>query len=677
MFFGFAVRASAQACQQIFAHQILNPELEIYESAYDLQRPQRGIPHEREFGWKVLSRNDQGQANQVRIDLLVDNVGYDGQIAVIGPFNNWGKNLRVGDFLHPLKNEPQKFSGVIDGITHGMQYRILLNGQQVLDPSASMYTTREYAARENLTQQNGVYLNSIFYDSHDPRLYQTETNFVDVTTRPNLIGEVELHSLVAKYRSQKVGRLGPRSTADTYRFIAESGVVATLKDAGYTAIEMMPFNQSIDGDSWHLRYQVYGLFAPDSRYGSPSEFKMMIDEFHKNGVAVIMDSVISHFPFKGNMGERSLSGLGMDQWFKADGKRLFVGPMSPWDTYRYDYTNPFVRRFLVDSVASMMSEYKIDGIRMDNTDGILGTPGGSELLKELVISVRKVNPRALVVGEAFFPPNTLLQRTDQGGFGFNTRNDSNFFEIWKEGLGGSTEDLQLGSIGALLHHVFDWREVPMMRYLTNHDESANGRGGLTGGYPASLIGDDYYAFEKTKAADALNMLTGAYHLSLPQARMMQKGTFYSNPDIDWSLTESGRGQQLWQFFGALSRYVLYRSSYFAFDSLNREIENHIDNVNKVISIKRRDPQTGKVLYALINLGHHDLQQYSFGIEKNGSYRLAFDSEWSGFGGLGALQNSLSANGGVVRTDSQAEHGRPFSLYVPHVAPYSVTIFEEQ
>ena len=651
----------------------LNADLSIYETARTTTLPAKGRELPLDHGWRVVERDAQGAATKARLDILVDNPGYAGQLFIVGPFNDWGGKLRESDRLVPHGSKPYIFTATVEGLKQGMPYRLLLNGKQVIDPSATMYSTPEYLEREGQLK-NGSYLNSIFWDAKDPRFYQSKTTFVDNSDRPQLIGEVELHSLVAKFRARD-GQVGPRQVADTYRFIAESGVIERLRDAGYTAVEMLPFNQSIDGHSWHLRYQVYGNFAPDSRYGNPSEFKQMIDEFHKFGIAVIMDTVVSHFPYKGNQGVRELAGVGLDQWHKVDGRKLYVGPLSPWDTYRYDYANPYLRKFLIDGVVFMMTEYKVDGVRVDNVDGILGTDGGSVLLKDLTAAIRAVNPKALLIGEAFYPPSSLLHRIDRGGYGFDTRNDSNVFEIWKEGLQGPTEHLKVGSLGSFLRKVFEWGEAPMMRYLSNHDESANGRGGLTGSYPATLIGgDEYYSFSKVKAADGFNMVAGAFHLSFPQARMMQRGSFYNNPAIDWSLTEHGRGKQLWDYFGALGRYIQYRGSYFNFRSLTRDVENHVDDVNKIISLKRRDPDTGKKLYVLINLGHRRIENYAFGVHKGGAYRVGFDSEWQGFGGAGELGSRL--NGSQLHARQPGEHGQEHSLLVPVVAPYSVTILEE-
>ena len=666
----------APQCQVLFTKNLtsaLRPDLQIYESGRDLALNNARSLLDFKHGWQVTQRDFQGNATSARLQILVDNPGLDQKIQVVGPFNNWGKSLRPGDTLRSNSQNPELFAAQIDGLQHGVPYRLVVNGHQVLDPTARFFTTPEYLERQG-SISTGDYLNSIFWDQEHPGAYQMQSAPVDLRDTPVLITENEAHTMVEKW-TDKSGQRGPRIKAETYRFIADSGVIEFLHMSGINTIEMLPFNQSMDGDAWNLRYQVYGLFAPDSRYGTPDEFRKMIDTFHKNGISVVMDSVISHFPFKGNGGDREMTGLGLDQWYKANGQKLFAGDMSPWDTFRYDYSNPYVRRMLIESVLYMMKEYGIDGVRFDNVDGIRGTAGGDQLLTELNSAIRAFNPATLLIAEAFFTSNTLLFRQDQGGTGMNAKTDSDNFEIWRNSLQGLTENLNVQAMGDLLRNLWSWRVVSQLRYITNHDESANGRGGMTGAYPASLLGNDsFYAVGKIKASEAFNMLSGAYHLSIPQARLMQTGTFYSNAAVDWDLLKNdGRSAPLWNYFSKLNRYVTDRSPFFNFASLSPDIANHEDNTNKVISLKRTNPNNGKAIYILINLGHKEISQYRFGVTQAGHYRVAFDGDRSEFAGSNHLNNALPS--GEFDSDAQGAHSKPFSLIVPVVAPYSLTIFE--
>ena len=651
----------------------LNPDLRAYEAARVLGLSKGVQPFARQHGWEVISRDGQGGATKLSLRILVDNPSLSGKIRVVGSFNNWGKQIRAEDLLSVDQAQPEFFKATLTGISHGDECRLEIEGKQVLDPSAVMFTTPNYVGANDSVAQ-GQHLNSVFYDLRRPSAYQMKNTGVDLRGKPVMISENEVHAMSGSWRAPN-GKIGPDRRVDTYKFIAKSGIAKFLKVSGINAVEMLPFNQSVDGESWHLRYQVFGLFAPDSQYGTPDDFKMMIDAFHNQGIAVIMDSVVSHFPFQGNMGLRELGLVGLDKWLKADGRKLYAGELSPWNTYRYDYSNPYVRRFLVESIRFMLNEYRIDGVRFDNVDGIRNAAGGELLLKEITAAMREENPAALAISEAFFTPNSLVQRLDQGGTGMNTKTDSNIFELWKNQLPGRTENISAWSFYNLLQNIWSWQEVALLRYLSNHDEASNGRSGLTGAYPASLLGPNpHYVFHKLKMADALNMVIGSDHMSIPQARLMQTGSFYSSPNVQWGkITREPRARQMWNFFARLNTYIQSRSSYFNFASLHREIANHYDDDNKVLSIKRTDQATGKSIYILINMGHREIKWYQFGISRPGHYRVAFDSDLKKYGGTGQLESILP--GHIFDNDATAFHGKPYSLIVPLMAPYSVTIFE--
>src|SRR5437588_7355406 len=79
----------------------------------------------------------------------------------------------------------------------------------------------------------------------------------------------------------------------TYRELADElpDYLATL---GFTHVEFMPVAEHPFGGSWG--YQVSAYYAPSARFGSPDEFRLLVDRLHAKGIGVIVDWVPAHFP---------------------------------------------------------------------------------------------------------------------------------------------------------------------------------------------------------------------------------------------------------------------------------------------------------------------------------------------------------------------------------------------
>ena len=79
----------------------------------------------------------------------------------------------------------------------------------------------------------------------------------------------------------------------TYRELAEQ-LPDYVADMGFTHVEMMPVAEHPFSGSWG--YQVSGYYAPTARFGTPDDFRVLVDALHQRGIGVILDWVPAHFP---------------------------------------------------------------------------------------------------------------------------------------------------------------------------------------------------------------------------------------------------------------------------------------------------------------------------------------------------------------------------------------------
>lgn len=174
------------------------------------------------------------------------------------------------------------------------------------------------------------------------------------------------------------------SRAGTYAGLIEK--IPYLKDLGITVVELMPIFQRdpYEGDYWG--YMPLNFFAPHAQYASRGEdheqnleFKNMVKAFHKAGIFVVLDVVYNHTCEGDNSGPTySFKGVDARGYYM-----LSSDPSNPYANYSgtgntFNFSQPHVRKMVMDSLRYWKNEMHIDGFRFDlasvfsrNSDGSL------------------------------------------------------------------------------------------------------------------------------------------------------------------------------------------------------------------------------------------------------------------------------------------------------------------
>lgn len=268
-------------------------------------------------------------------------------VSVIGYFNEWNTQA------HPLKVRHDGsgiWEGFIPNINRGEAYKYHIHGYRGLkldkgDPYAHFWEKRPYTASICW---------DTFYEWEDEN-WMKERKTLNALNAPYSVYEVHLASWMRPDKNNE-------EAYNSYAQIKEK-LVPYVKQMGFTHIEFMPVMEHPFDGSWG--YQGTGFFAPTSRFGSPQEFANLVDEFHKNGIGVILDWVPSHFPYDAH-------GL-----FMFDGTHTYEyadmrkGYHPDWNSYVFNYERGEVKSFLISSARFWFDRFHIDGIRVDAVSSML------------------------------------------------------------------------------------------------------------------------------------------------------------------------------------------------------------------------------------------------------------------------------------------------------------------
>ena len=265
-------------------------------------------------------------------------------VALVGDFNGWNEHTHVCE-----RGQYHKFhltlraDGGKPAIPHGSKVKLLIktwDGHTLW--RLSPWT--KYAVQH----REGADYDAVCWNLPAPYQWKNER-----PVRPNSVRIYEAH----------VGISSAEQKVASYTFFADN-ILPRVKDLGYTYVELMAVMEHAYYGSFG--YHVTNFFAASSRYGTPDEFKYLVDKAHGLGLCVILDIVHSHAAKNVNDGLNVFDGT--DHCFFHGGPK---GNHTLWDSKIFDYTKWEVLRFLLSNLRWYIDEYQVDGFRFDGVTAML------------------------------------------------------------------------------------------------------------------------------------------------------------------------------------------------------------------------------------------------------------------------------------------------------------------
>ncbi len=569
------------------------------------------------------------------------------RVSVVGNFNNWDGRVNVMR-KHPTCGVWDIFIPEID---EGEIYKYEVKTQEdyILvksDPLAFWSEVRPKTA-------SVVYdLNHYHWEDQNWMNYREEYNAFD---KPMSIYEVHLGSWRRK------GENG--SEFLTYREMADR-LVPYVVNMGFTHVEFLPLAEHPLDCSWG--YQVIGMFAPTSRFGTPDDFRYMIDKFHQAGIAVIMDWVPAHFPKDGH-------GL-----VEFDGTHLYEhadprkGEHLDWGTKIYNYGRTEVCNFLCASALYWLKEYHIDGLRVDavasmlyldysrkNGEWIPNIYGGNENI-EAIAFLRKMNELvygqckgAVTCAEESTAWPMVSRPTSMGGLGFG----------YKWNMGWMNDTLKYIShepVHRKYHHgmltfglLYAFNENFILPI--SHDEVVHGKGSMLGKMP----GDEWQKFANLRAYYGFMYTHPGKKLLFMGCEFGQDWEWNSEESLRWHLLEYPMYKGMQNCVRDLNLMYKGNPAFYEedFDYRGFEWIDHSNADDSVISYMRKGHNPADYMVVISNFTPVVRHDYRIGVNENCRYQEIFNSDDVNYWGSGVK------NEGLLTTEEGEWNNKPRSIKV--------------
>jgi len=265
-----------------------------------------------------------------------------------------------------------------------------------------------------------------------------------------------------------------------------------LAELGVTALEIMPVADFTGSFGWG--YDGVDLYAPTRLYGTPDDFRAFVDRAHEMRLAVLLDVVYNHFGPDGAYFKEFSDDYFTDRYANEWGMAInFDGKSS----------TP-VREFITANAGYWISEFHLDGLRLDATQQIFDSTS-PHILAEITRCARRAAPgRDIIIIAENEPQHAKLVRpVEQGGYGMDGLWNDDFHhsaivavigrnEAYYTDYHGTPQELVSALKWGYLYQGqrYSWQKerrgtpafgvspAAFITYIQNHDQVANSGYGL-------------------------------------------------------------------------------------------------------------------------------------------------------------------------------------------------------
>lgn len=456
-----------------------------------------------------------------------------------------------------------------------------------------------------------------------------------------------------------------------YDQLAEE-LTAYVVEQGFTHVELLPVTEHPYEPSWG--YQVTSYFAPTSRFGSPDQFRHLVDRLHQAGISVIMDWVPAHFP--------------KDDWAlsRFDGTPLYEHPdprrgeQPDWGTLVFNFGRREVRNFLVANAVYWLEEFHIDGLRVDAVASMLyldysrnegewvpNQYGGREnleaveFMQEMNATVYKRVPGVVTIAEESTAWPGVTRPTHLGGLGFGFK--------WNMGWMHDSLDYMAREPIYRQYHHSEMTFAMMYAYTEHfilpisHDEVVHGKGSLVNKMP----GDRWQQLANLRAYLGFMWAHPGKQLLFMGSEIAQSSEWNEQRSLDWWLLDYAEHRGVQACVRDLNAAYTDTPALWQLDDDPGGFEwiDANDAGNNVFSWLRLGSD-GSVLACVANMAPIVRNSYRIGLPKAGRWAEVLNTDAEAYGGSGV------GNLGGVDAAAEPWHGRDASATI--VLPPLATVW---